>query len=338
MPRALVTGATGLVGSYITERLLADGWAVRALVRDPSSAAWLVAAGAELSRGDVRDAPSLALAARGADVVFHTAAAIFPTGGWEGFRVPNVEGTHNVIEATAASGARLVHLSSVAVYGGASRYRGDGGRTDESTPLAPLPPDAWYARSKRESEFAVMAAQRAGRIWATALRPCVVYGRRDRQFVPRAARLFERGVAPQLRGGRSIISLVHAANVADAAVRACGRDIANGRSYNTANDHPLRVRDFVKLAAAGLGRRIHQVPLPYHVVRALATGATLAGRALGRGSSFTPTTSVDFLSRDNPFSSDRARQELGWDPPVHPDHGVPDAFRWWRESERGAVN
>ena len=41
------------------------------------------------------------------------------------------------------------------------------------------------------------------------------------------------------------------------------------------------------------------------------------------------SASLDFLSRDNPFTSERARRELGWDPPVRPEDGVPDAFRWW---------
>jgi len=40
-------------------------------------------------------------------------------------------------------------------------------------------------------------------------------------------------------------------------------------------------------------------------------------------------SSLDFLARDNPFSSDLARRELGWDPPVRPETGVPEAFRWW---------
>jgi nucleoside-diphosphate-sugar epimerase len=40
--------------------------------------------------------------------------------------------------------------------------------------------------------------------------------------------------------------------------------------------------------------------------------------------------SFDFLTRDNPFTSERARRELGWDPPVRPEEGVIDAFRWWK--------
>src|SRR4051812_36588120 len=152
MPTALVTGATGLVGHHVVERLRREGWHVRAFVRDAARAGALSRAGVELATGDTLEPSGFARAARGCDVVFHTAAAVTTGGGWEAFRRPNVEGTRNAIAAAALAKARLVHVSSVAVYGGTERYRAGGGRTDEDTPLADLSPDAFYARSKRESE------------------------------------------------------------------------------------------------------------------------------------------------------------------------------------------
>jgi nucleoside-diphosphate-sugar epimerase len=40
---------------------------------------------------------------------------------------------------------------------------------------------------------------------------------------------------------------------------------------------------------------------------------------------------VAFVSLNNPFSSDRAKRELGWAPPVRPEAGIPEAFRWWAD-------
>ena len=117
-------------------------------------------------------------------------------------------------------------------------------KVDEDTPLGPLPERAFYARSKRESEELVLEAHRDGRIWATAVRPDVIYGTRDRQFVPRIARLLNCGFAPVIGGGRSTLAIVHAANVADGAVLAAAHDAAGGRAYNLANDFDVTVRDF----------------------------------------------------------------------------------------------
>jgi nucleoside-diphosphate-sugar epimerase len=324
---ALVTGATGLAGSHIVERLVADGWRVRALVREPSGE--LGARGVEQVRGDILDLESFTRAATGVDVVFHGAAAVTPSGGWEAYRRPNVDGTANAIEAAARANARLVHLSSVAVYGLTARYRRDGRKTDEDTPFGELSERAYYARSKRESEKLVMDAHAAGRVWATAVRPCVIYGTRDRQFTPRIARLLSLGLVPLVAGGRSTFSVVHAANVADGAVRAAVHDAAGGRAYNLANDFDVTVRRFFALGAQGMGKRVHFLSIPRSVAHgAWATVKFLAVAATAGKLSVLSNASLEIISENNPFTSERARRELGWSPPVHPDEGIPEAFRW----------
>jgi uncharacterized protein YbjT (DUF2867 family) len=71
--RALVTGATGFIGGRLARRLLADGIAVRCLVRDSSSdrARALVAAGCDLHEGDVLKPDSLQGVGRGVDVAYY---------------------------------------------------------------------------------------------------------------------------------------------------------------------------------------------------------------------------------------------------------------------------
>ena len=334
MPRALVTGATGLVGSHIAEQLTASGWSVRALVRRQSR--WLNSIDVEQVVGDVLDPSSFASAARGCDTIFHNAAAITDSGGWETYRRLNVDGTRGAIDAAASVGARLMHLSSVAVYGPEGRYSDGGKKTDEDSPFATLPDGAYYARSKRESEQLVLAAHAAGKIWATAVRPTVIYGRRDRQFVPRAARLLPRGFAPRIGGGTSTLSLVHAGNVADGAILAARSEIAGGRVYNLANDFDVTVRDCFLLGARGLGRSVRFIPIPLSLANvAVRAFKTLTRIFSGGRWSAVSNASIRMLTKDNPFTSDRARRELGWSPRVRPEEGIPDAFRWWLEHPRG---
>lgn len=328
---ALVTGGTGLVGSHIVERLLADGWTVRALVRDPGRAGWLSRHGVAVLTGDVTDGMSIEVAARGCGTIFHTAAAITQGGGWEDFDKLNVYGTRNVIKAAGRTNSRLLHLSSVAVYGAGGRYAPDGVRTAEDAPLETLPPVAHYARSKRESEALVLDAHAKGRIWATAVRPDVVYGIRDRQFVPRIARLLRFGIAPLVGDGKTTLAIVHAANVADGAVRAATTEVAGGQAYNLANDYDVSVEEFFRLAAEGLDRPMRVVHVPMPVARAGMAVARVVAGMTGSGVRFALDASLDFVTRDNPFTSERARAELGWDPPVRPEVGIPQAFRWWKK-------
>ena len=280
MRTALVTGATGQVGSHIVEQLVRAGWNVRGLSRNDASSAAIRAANAEPVRGDVGDRASLLAASKGADVIFHTAAVITQSGGWDAYRKLNIDGTAAVIDAAEATGARLLHLSSVAVYGSGARY--GGGKTHEDVALGPLPERSFYAKSKRESEQFVMAAHASGRIWASAVRPDVIYGPRDRQFVPRIARALRLGVMPLLGGGKSTLAVVHAANVAEGAILAATSDKAGGRAYNLANDYDVTARDFFSLAAQGLGKRVAFVPVPIWLAKLGLRGFKLVDRfALG---------------------------------------------------------
>lgn len=329
MTVALITGASGLVGSHLVEHLRRDGWTLRALVRDRSRAAWLAAQGVELRDGDTQDAAAFARAADGVQYVFHCAAAITPRGGWEAYRAPNIDGTRNAVEAAARGGARLLHLSSVAVYGPEGRYalaRGEG--LQELQPLPSLPAAAWYARSKRESEALVLDAHRDGRVWATAVRPCVIYGPRDRQFVPRAAALLRAPLVPRIGDGRAVLSIVHARSVAEVAVRAVTSDIAAGRAYNVTNDPPMTVRDFYAAAEEGLGRRVRWLPVPGPVAQGVLSAVGAALRALRvPGAALLNASSLDFILQDNPFSSERARLDLGWTSGIDARAAVSEAFR-----------
>lgn len=330
MTRALVTGATGLVGSYIVERLLTDDWNVRALVRAADAAAWLAARGADLAVGELLDAASLHSAAAGCDTIFHCAALISASNDWTAFRRMNVDGTRAVVDAAESSGARLVHLSSVAVYDDSARYRAT--PADEDTPLTPLTTGSFYARSKREAEDIVMDAHVLGRLWGTAVRPTVIYGRHDRQFVPRAARVMRTGFFPLFGGGYTTMSLVHASAVADGAVRAARTEAAGGRAYNLTNDFPVTVAQMVGYAATGLGRRVRGVPVPLPLARASFAALAQSLRIVRRpGLAEQLPGALNAFARNNPFTSARARRELGWSPAVTPEAGIPDAFAWWRE-------
>jgi nucleoside-diphosphate-sugar epimerase len=331
--RALVTGATGMLGSYIVERLQDRGWEVRALVRSPDRAGWLRERKVELAPGDLADAASVASAARGTDLVVHAAAYIGSDSEWEPYHEGNVVGTENVLDAARTAGARLVLVSSTAVFG-RERFRDE--PTHEGVPLPDLPEEDAYGRSKQEAESRVLEAHRAGRAWATVVRPPVMYGERDRQFVPRIAPVFARGFFPLIGGGRAQMTLVHAHAVAEGAVLAGLSDEAGGRVYHLTDDFPVTVADLARLAGRGLDRRILTPSVPVPVARGgfalLQMALTLVGRSdLARHA---PGT-LSMLTRDNPFTSRRAREELGWSPEIPPEEGLPRAFRWWRERNPG---
>src|SRR5882724_8887200 len=106
--KVLVTGGGGLVGSHVIERLRARGHAVRTLVRDNAGRAAAQALGAEPVFGLVEQ-PASWDAAKGMDAVVQQTS-------WSQFRAVNIDATRLAAEAASKHKARLVHLSSVAVY------------------------------------------------------------------------------------------------------------------------------------------------------------------------------------------------------------------------------
>lgn len=331
MKTALVTGAAGMLGAHIVELLAVGGWNVRAFVRNASSSGWLEALGGRPVQGDLTDKISVRRAAQGCDAIFHAGAAVGSGGAWQTYHAANVVGTAHVVEA-AADGARLVQVSSTAVYGG-ERYQSQ--PTDETLPLPLLPDHDTYGRSKQDAERLVLEAADKGRVWATVVRPPVMYGRGDRQFVPRIGPVFLRGVFPLIDGGGARLPIVSARAVADGAVRAAGADAACGRVYLLANDTPVTVADLVAFAAEGLGRRVRTPRLSLATSRmafgVLRAALRLAGR---RDLAAHATGTLRMLTRDNPFTSARAFRELSWAPCTDPSRDLPEAFRWWNGSRR----
>jgi nucleoside-diphosphate-sugar epimerase len=111
---ALVIGATGGVGGALADRLLADGWHVRAINRDPATAGLRSGrVGQEWVAGDAMAPADVVAAARGCEVIVHGAN---PPGyrNWAGLQLPMLAST---IAAARASGARILFPGTIYNYG-----------------------------------------------------------------------------------------------------------------------------------------------------------------------------------------------------------------------------
>ncbi len=180
--RALVTGGAGFIGSNLVDALLERGDSVT-VVDNLSSGreqnlAGALAAGAELVRCDVRDAPSVceAVAAARPQAVFHLAAQVdvrvsLADPGHDART--NVEGTINVLEAARLAGATRLVFSSTggAIYGETERLP-----TPEDVAALPM---AAYGQSKLSAEGYLGLYERLYGLSTLALRFGNVYGPRQ---------------------------------------------------------------------------------------------------------------------------------------------------------------
>lgn len=303
--RTLLTGATGTVGHAIARALLAEGRAVRALVRDVERARELVPDRVELVGGDVTDAPSVRRAVAGCDVVYH--ASGLPEQ-WlpdpATFRRVNYEGTRHVLEAALAEGVKsFLYTSTIDVF-----VMPPGSAFDESE-LDPRPKATPYERSKQEADRLVSAALERG-LPARFLHPSGVYGPAPittgvNDFIRRLAR----GEIPMLLPGG--MPIVFAADVARGHLLAeekapIGARYILSESYVTLQDVARAVQQHVPTA------RVPAI-LPRWVARAVSTTGELWAKFSGMAP-LIPSGQLHFLTIEAHPSSTKARRDLGWAP------------------------
>lgn len=332
--RLFLTGGTGLIGSHVAELWRGRGWTVRCLVRPGSDTRHLEGLGCQLVIGDLTRPESFRGAADGCQVAVHSAAVLGSDPPWEEHRAVNVDGTRHVVaECLRAGVARLVHLSSVAVYG----HPADHSRLpiDESSPTdLPVADSARYERSKRRAEQVVRRSA-GGELGWTLLRPDLVMGERDRLLTPRVMRHVRRVVVAQVGDGDNDLPVVYAGNVARATWAAATSSETEGRVYNVTDDGPLSQRQLLEAAREHASSSAPLVPVPESLLRA-------GNRALGAAAELLPGDSGNFarrrylwfLSHDDPFDGSRIRRELDWTPAVSTREGWERSLRWRRRVER----
>lgn len=231
IPRVLVTGASGFVGRHMITELLAQGYAVAALVRNPGS---LKRPEVAVYQGDILAPKSLVPAAEGCDAVIHLVGIIAETR-HSTFEQIHVTGTRNVIEAAKAAGIkRIVHMSAL------------GTRADAV---------ATYHKTKWQAEQAVMASG----LEYTIFRPSLILGP-DGEFAT-MLRDWARGKAPPFLFmpyfGTGFLGQINPhklqpIHVADLARLFCDALLISesvGKTYDVGGTHAVTWRELLALAA-----------------------------------------------------------------------------------------
>lgn len=245
--QVLVTGGTGFIGGRLCERLACQcGAEVRALVRNFASASRLARIPVRLVRGDMTRPDEVAAAAAGCEVIFHCA---FGTTGTQRQRSRvNVGGTRAVLAAAAACRAsRLVHLSTLMVYGATPD-----GDLDETAPRRYFG-DA-YSNSKLRAEREVLRAGRRG-LPVTVLQPTAVYGPYGGVWTELPLRQLASGRVILVNGGNGLANAVYVDDLVTAMLLAAVREEAIGEAFLISGAEAESWRELYGRFEQMLGRR-----------------------------------------------------------------------------------
>lgn len=316
--KALVTGATGFVGSHLVQALTARGDDVVALYRRPAARASLETLGAVPVAGTLDDDRALREALDGVDVVYHVAGLV--SGSREELQAVNAEGTRRLLQLcnSATLPPRFIYVSSQAALG-PSR---PGERLAEDAPCHPVTP---YGKSKLAGELAVRGETRVP--W-TIVRPPAVYGPRDREFL-RLFQVVRFGIAPVFGTGAQQLSLVHASDLAELLARAGRTDRSVGQTYHAAHPEIVTAAGVARAAGAALGKRPIVLPLPALVTAPLVRLIGFAAARAGQRTVLTGDKLAEFLAPAWLLDSSKAERELGWTAIYDLATGMRETAAWY---------
>ena len=324
----LVTGATGLLGSHVVEKLLEAGRPVRALVRRSSDTRFLDSLGVEKAIGDITEPASLTDAMRGVETVYHVAAQVGDWGPWRRFVAVTIDGTRNMLAAAGNAGVkRFLHVSSISAYGHPNQ---EGLVLDETAPLGVgLHKWSYYSRAKAEAEKLVWQACRRGDVPVTVVKPSWLYGPRDRASMPRLIRAIKAGKAKLIGDGTNRLNLTYAGNEAEGCILAATNERSLGESYNLSCDGEITQGEYINKIAQCIGAKPVTGKVPYRVAYSAAFLMEFFGHALGRKEPPLVTRySVWLMGRRCFFSCDKARRELSWRATIGYDEGIQRSVKW----------
>lgn len=241
MKQVLVLGANGFVGSRVVAALWRTDWARPVAAVRPAREAQARELGVEVRACEATDPASLARALSGIDLVVNCVTG-------DGRTI--VAGAQNLFAPGKTTGIeRIVHLSSMAVYGSAT------GPVDETARL--IDDIGWYGQAKIAAEKHALDFVRQGGN-AVILRPSCIYGPGSHLWTRRIGRWLRSGKVGDLGpGGDGLCNLIFIDDVVGAIVQSLHRPKVSGEAFNLSDPDPESWNAYF----SRLGRAIGAVPI-----------------------------------------------------------------------------
>jgi 3beta-hydroxy-delta5-steroid dehydrogenase/steroid delta-isomerase len=333
--RVLVTGGSGFVGANLVTALLDRGYPVRSFDRAPSPLP--PHPRLEVLQGDITDTSVCAAAVDGIGTVIHTAAIIDLMGGasvtdeyrQRSFAV-NVGGTENLVHAGQAAGVkRFVYTSSNSVVMGGQHIAGG----DETLPYTGRFNDL-YTETKVVAERFILSQNGVGDMLTCAIRPSGIWGRGDQTMF---RKLFESVVAGHVKvlvGRKSarldnsyVHNLIHGFILAAQHLMPGGT--APGQAYFINDAEPINMFEFARPVIEACGEKWPRIRVHGPMVRAAMTGWQRMHFRFGMPAPLLEPLAVERLYLDNYFSIDKARRDLGYEPPFTTEKALSECLPYY---------
>jgi len=323
--KALVTGATGFIGSHLVEALLQRGVHVRSLIRKTSGLKWLEGLPIEIVQGDCNDKVSLGEAVKGVDQVFHLAGVTKAVQEKTYFEV-NAFGTENLVRVCLEHNPHLqkfIYVSSQAASGPCQ----NGGKKKESDRCEPVSP---YGQSKRMGEDFALA--HVDELPLIILRPSAVYGPRDRDMYA-FFKLLSRRIKPCLLGQEQRISLCYVQDIVQAILLASQTKESGGEIFFLSDGQDYRMEEVGNIFGEAMGVHPVCIRVPEWVIYGVASLSDYFSKISGRPSLINKGKVEEMVQKNWVCDITKAKTALGFKPRVLLTEGARLTFEWYKKEK-----
>lgn len=319
---ALVTGATGFIGSHLVDLLLKQKYAVRVLLRRTSDTVWLQGLPIEYVYGDLFDTNALREAVAGVDYVFHSAGVTKAKTAAEYFR-GNTEGVKNLLDAVTQNNPGLKRFVQISSQTAAGPSPGKTPITEETTPR----PITTYGRSKLAGEEA--CAERLGRIPITIIRPPAVYGPRDRDIFE-FFNTMSKGLQPMVGMKEKFVSLIHVGDLVRGFLMAAESENAIGQTYFLSSSQVYGWKEVGEVARRIIGKTAFRVKIPEAGVFAIAAVSEFFGLFSRKPVLINLEKARDMVQDYWTCDSSKANRDFGYVQEITLDEGIRNTVEWYK--------
>jgi nucleoside-diphosphate-sugar epimerase len=321
--KALVTGGTGFIGSHLVEALLQRGVQVRCLLRKSSDLKWLKGLPIEMTFGDCSDNTSLREAVKDIDQIFHL-AGITKAAKEKAYFEINAFGTENLIRACLENNPRLqkfIYVSSQAAAGPC----GNGDKKRESDQCKPV---SAYGQSKRMGEELALA--HAHEIPVLILRPCAVYGPRERDIYT-FFKLLSKRIKPRLSGEDQHISLCYVEDIIQAILLAAQSQGPSGEIFFLSDGQDYRLEEMGDTFAQAMGINAYRICVPEWMIIGMASFSEYLSKLSGKPPLLNKGKVEEILQRNWVCDITKAKTVLGFEPRIPLSEGAKLTFEWYKK-------
>lgn len=327
MKKALVTGATGFLGSHLTDFLLKKGYEVSVLARPSSKWDNLDFPGYKSISGSLDDPLSLRKAVEGQDFVFHAAGLIRARSRDEFFEVNHL-GTQKVLEAVAYANpklSRFVYVSSMAAAGPADEGA-DKRLKKESDVCNPITP---YGESKWEGEIETMRYRE--KFPVTIIRPPAIYGPKDKSMFTYFW-LASKGFYPLIGTGDSYVNIVCVYDLVEGIIAAAEEPKAAGEIFYLAEKQVYSWREAGQIIAFACGKAGRALRIPKWLLFTAGEANQFVSNLFGKAALISRWKAIELSQKFWTCDVSKAEKTFGYQTRYSLPDGAEVTCEWYKKA------